>query len=94
MKRDGIIETFAVGPDGSSISCRRCGFTSHNKNDVLQHYCGRCHQFHDAIPPAGRQGWIDLGPPPGVAGFACPLCAGTGKVSGVDCEPCAGTGRI
>jgi hypothetical protein len=30
-----------------SITCPRCGKTSHNANDVEQRYCGNCHQFHE-----------------------------------------------
>ncbi len=28
-----------------SITCPRCGMTSHNVNDVLNLYCGNCHIF-------------------------------------------------
>jgi hypothetical protein len=33
--------------DGSMITCHICGMTSHNPNDVENHYCGNCHIFHD-----------------------------------------------
>jgi RNase P subunit RPR2 len=28
-----------------SFTCRDCGFTSYNLNDVKHRYCGRCHKF-------------------------------------------------
>lgn len=28
-----------------SITCPRCGMTSHNANDVREGYCGRCHDW-------------------------------------------------
>jgi hypothetical protein len=28
-----------------SITCRQCGFTSYNANDILERYCGACHRF-------------------------------------------------
>ncbi len=31
----------------SSITCKLCGLTSFNHNDVLELYCGNCHIFHD-----------------------------------------------
>ncbi len=34
---------------GASITCPRCGMTSHNPKDVLYRYCGNCHQFHDPM---------------------------------------------
>lgn len=30
-----------------SITCLRCGRTSHSPDDVREHYCGHCHLFHD-----------------------------------------------
>lgn len=38
---------YTIAPDGKSITCRRCGLTSHNPHDVAQRYCGHCHAFHD-----------------------------------------------
>lgn len=29
-----------------SITCPKCGLTSHHPWDVAQRYCGNCHQFH------------------------------------------------
>lgn len=43
--------TYTLSEDGASITCRRCGLTSHNRKDVEQRYCGRCHEFHEARPP-------------------------------------------
>ena len=28
-----------------SITCPRCGMTSHNPNDVREGYCGNCHDW-------------------------------------------------
>jgi hypothetical protein len=39
--------TFTVAADGKSITCHKCGKTSHNANDVVFHYCGRCNFWHD-----------------------------------------------
>lgn len=30
-----------------AIKCLKCGATSHNRQDVEQRYCGRCHVFHE-----------------------------------------------
>lgn len=32
--------------EGRAIRCPRCGWVSHNENDVAEKYCGHCHQFH------------------------------------------------
>ena len=29
-----------------SITCPKCGMTSHNPNDIENMYCGNCRQFH------------------------------------------------
>lgn len=39
-------ERYTIVPDGRSITCRTCGLTSYNPNDVAQRYCGRCNVFH------------------------------------------------
>jgi DNA-binding transcriptional ArsR family regulator len=40
-----------------SITCPRCGMTSHNPNDVEQGYCGNCHDWtREARPEPGEQG--------------------------------------
>jgi ribosomal protein S27AE len=41
--------TYRIGEGGKSITCLRCGMTSHNANDIAQLYCGRCHRFHDDL---------------------------------------------
>jgi hypothetical protein len=33
--------------DGLSIMCHQCGFSSANKHDVENKYCGNCHTFLD-----------------------------------------------
>lgn len=61
---------YTIAGDGRSITCRRCGRTSHNPSDVLHRYCGSCHVFHEghqmseskrrrqyeALPPKDRLG--------------------------------------
>lgn len=32
-----------------SITCPKCGRTSHHPLDVKFRYCGNCHQYHDLI---------------------------------------------
>jgi ribosomal protein S27AE len=32
-------------PKQPSITCPRCGMTSHNPNDIEQQYCGNCHEY-------------------------------------------------
>ena len=44
-----MTRAYTIAPDGASITCGRCGRTSHNPNDVVQRYCGACHAFHDKI---------------------------------------------
>lgn len=41
--------SYVLAPDGRSITCRVCGSTSHNANDVAYHYCGACGCFHDDV---------------------------------------------
>lgn len=33
--------------DEMVIWCRSCHYTSYNKNDIEQRYCGNCRVFHD-----------------------------------------------
>jgi hypothetical protein len=40
--------SFTINGDGS-ITCGRCGNTSHNPEDVTQHYCAHCKIFHDDV---------------------------------------------
>lgn len=44
-----MTRAYTIAPDGASITCHRCGRTSHNPNDVEQRYCGACHVFHDKL---------------------------------------------
>lgn len=32
-----------------SITCPKCGMTSHNFNDARERFCGNCHQYHDQM---------------------------------------------
>jgi hypothetical protein len=45
--------SYTISPDGKAITCRRCGLTSHNRNDVANRYCGHCNKFHEAVVYAG-----------------------------------------
>lgn len=38
---------YEVGSEGQWIKCLTCGLTSHNPNDVVHRYCGRCHNYHE-----------------------------------------------
>lgn len=31
-----------------SFTCPRCGLTSHNLNDIVEGYCGNCHDWTGA----------------------------------------------
>lgn len=33
--------------DAKTFTCPRCSAVSHNRNDVRERYCGRCHMFLD-----------------------------------------------
>ena len=41
-----ITPAYRLLEDGEAIQCLACGLVSHNPNDVVQRYCGRCHKFH------------------------------------------------
>jgi hypothetical protein len=34
-----------LGFEQVAITCRLCGMTSHNPNDIREKYCGNCHEF-------------------------------------------------
>lgn len=36
---------YRVAKDGSSITFYPCETTSHNRNDVKNRYCAKCHRF-------------------------------------------------
>lgn len=38
---------YTISQDGKSITCFRCGRTSHHPVDVNQKYCDYCHVFHE-----------------------------------------------
>jgi hypothetical protein len=58
LKGREIASTYTVTADNLSITCLRCKFTSKNPKDVEQHYCGRCHVFHDDLWPPARRWWV------------------------------------
>jgi hypothetical protein len=39
--------TLLLAWDGLAILCHQCGFSSSNKHDVENRYCGNCHEFLD-----------------------------------------------
>jgi hypothetical protein len=41
--------------------CPRCGVKSHNPNDKLERYCGRCHAFVDDPPASESMFWRPKG---------------------------------
>jgi|SoimicMinimDraft_4_1059732.scaffolds.fasta_scaffold255780_2 hypothetical protein len=47
--------SYVISADGRSITCRRCGMTSHHGEDVRQRYCPRCHIFHEFIANSVRE---------------------------------------
>lgn len=42
-----VPKPYHIAPDGTSITCIRCGSTSYNLNDVHNHYCGACRVTYD-----------------------------------------------
>jgi hypothetical protein len=38
---------YTIAPDGSWITCHRCGRRSFHRMDVAHRYCGFCKLFHD-----------------------------------------------
>jgi hypothetical protein len=42
-----LTDGYTITTDGRSITCKRCGMTSHNLNDVRNRYCGHCKLFHE-----------------------------------------------
>jgi uncharacterized OB-fold protein len=51
--------SFTISENGKAITCRKCGKTSHNPNDVAHHYCGQCRVFHDVPELAGEAELIE-----------------------------------
>jgi hypothetical protein len=45
-----------------SITCPRCGWTSHNANDIREGYCGHCHDWTRDDADDGDADALDLGP--------------------------------
>jgi hypothetical protein len=42
-----------------AFTCPFCGAVSHNPNDALNRYCGRCHRFVDDGPPPAPSAEIE-----------------------------------
>jgi len=40
-----------------SIICPRCGLRSYHPRDIEEHYCGRCHDFHENMREATMPNW-------------------------------------
>ena len=45
LYKDGAEYFFENQSLADAIKCLDCDMTSHNKNDVINRYCGNCHQF-------------------------------------------------
>lgn len=43
-----------ISADEKMIACYRCGRISHNRGDIENHYCPRCHVFHSDEPVSFR----------------------------------------
>ena len=41
--------------EAPSFTCRDCGFTSYNRNDMKHRYCVRCHKFMDDLRTAADE---------------------------------------
>lgn len=41
------LSTYQIIDGGMAIRFLPCGMVSHNANDVINHYCARCHRFID-----------------------------------------------
>jgi len=54
-----LTQTVSISEDGKSMTCLKCGNTTHNQNDVDNHYCDYCHVFHDDIWPPARKAWLE-----------------------------------
>lgn len=45
-----------------TITCPKCGVTSHNPNDVREGYCGNCHDFTSgAFSQLAYAEWLETG---------------------------------
>lgn len=44
---------YLISEDGKSITCFKCGRTSHHPHDVKEKFCGYCSVFH------GEERWVD-----------------------------------
>src|SRR4030095_11186373 len=43
----GMPQSYVLENDGTVIRCLLCHHRSTHPTDVQEHYCGRCHVFHD-----------------------------------------------
>ena len=41
--------TIVDRPNGTAITCHRCGLTSFSAKDVQERFCGHCRVFHDDV---------------------------------------------
>jgi hypothetical protein len=44
---DNLEARIAEADEAPSITCPKCGKTSHSPSDIKARYCGACHLFHD-----------------------------------------------
>lgn len=48
-------KSYTISLSGRTITCNRCGLSSHNKNDISNKYCNYCHIYHnDIVTPEQR----------------------------------------
>lgn len=43
--------SYRILDHGYAIQCLHCGLISHHPEDVTHRYCGKCHRFHERLPP-------------------------------------------
>ena len=60
-----------------SITCPKCGRTSHHIKDVFYRYCGNCHAFHDDMKLFVRP--LKMNPFGHIEGCACDDCRAAHK---------------
>lgn len=40
-------QRYLINPDGTAITCQRCGLVSYHPQDIAARYCGNCRMFHE-----------------------------------------------
>lgn len=73
LKGKEPIDTYTLSPDGKTITCKRCGRTSHSPGDVEHRWCEYCKVAHDDLWAPARRWWIDH-PEPDMVHVTCDKC--------------------